>query len=168
MKYSFTKDDIKNSVEYGWRKNTVMWLVGVSAIVLVMMLFAMLIPSLSDIRHIGLSLRIWLTIVAFYTVILIPFVAFYSYKMVYLLKHYTEFNSYEVILDNISTSYAYRGAVYYTVTINEDGVTRQVNTNPYFSSGFFAKFVLEDYNNKKVVGLYDSQMDKFYIVKKVG
>lgn len=168
MKNSFTKDDIKNSVEYGWRKNTVTWLLVTSAIVAVVMLFATLIPSLSDIRHIGLSLRICLTIVAFYTVILLPFVAFYSYKMVYLLKHYTEFNSYEVILDNISTSYAYRGAVYYTVTINEDGVTRQVNTNPYFSSGFFAKFVLEDYNNKKVVGLYDSQMDKFYIIKKIG
>ena len=168
MKNSFTKDDIKNSVEYGWRKNTVTWLVGVSAVIYAVMFFAMLIPALSDIRHIGLSLRIWLTIAAFYTVMLLPFVAFYIYKMVYLLEHYTEFNSHEVMLDNISTSYAYRGAVYYTVTINYDGVARQVNTNPYFSSGFFAKFVLEDYNNKKVVGLYDSQMDKFYIVKKVG
>ena len=30
----------------------------------------------------------------------------------------------------------------------------------------FAKFTLEDYNNKRVIGLYDSQMDKFYIIRK--
>ena len=54
-----------------------------------------------------------------------------------------------------------------TVTINDEGSTRQVSTNAYFSSGMFAKFTLEDYNNKKVIGLYDSQMDKFYIIKKV-
>ena len=51
--------------------------------------------------------------------------------------------------------------------INDEGVTRQVSTNAYFSSSMFAKFTLEDYNNKKVVGLYDSQMDKFYIIKKL-
>jgi hypothetical protein len=72
------------------------------------------------------------------------------------------------MLDNVDTSHAYRGAVYYTVTINDEGVTRKVSTNPYFSSGFFEKFALQDYNNKKVVGLYDDQADKFYIVKKVG
>ena len=88
--------------------------------------------------------------------------------MLYILKHYTMFNSYEVMLDNVSTSYAYRGAVYYTVTINDEGVTRQVSTNAYFSSSMFAKFNLEDYNNKRVIGLYDSQMDRFYIVKKIG
>ena len=71
-------------------------------------------------------------------------------------------------LDNISTSYAYRGAVYYTVTVNDEGTIRKVRTNPYFSSGTLAKFTLEDYNNKMVIGLYDSQMDKFYIIKKVG
>ena len=81
MKNSFTKDDIKNSVEYGWRKNTVTWLLVTSAIVAVVMLFATLIPALSDIRHFGLAFRIWLTIIAFYTVMLLPFVAFYGYKI---------------------------------------------------------------------------------------
>ena len=168
MKNNFTKEDIKNSVEYVWRKNTVTWLFVTSTIVAVVMFIATLIPALTNIRHFSLAVDIWLSIIAFYTVTLVPFVAFYGYKMSYLLKHFTEFNSYEVMLDYISTSYAYRGAIYYTVTINDDGVTSEVNTNPYFSSALFSKFTLEDYNNKKVVGLYDSKMDKFYIVKKVG
>ena len=41
--------------------------------------------------------------------------------MRYLLKNYQKFNSYEIVLDKVSTSYAYSGAVYYTITINEEG-----------------------------------------------
>lgn len=168
MKNSFTKEDIKNSVEYQWRKNAATWLFVIWAVIAVVMLFATLVMSFDDIKYIGMSFQIWLIVTAIYSAVLLPFVAFYFYKMIYLLKHYEQFNSYEVMLDNVSTSYAYRGAVYYTVTVNDEGVTRQVTTNPYFSSGIFAKFTLEDYKNKRVIGLYDSQMDKFYIIKKIG
>ncbi len=168
MKNNFTKEDIKNSVEYRWRKTSLCWLLGIWVFIAVVMLFGTLIMSLDDIKYIGLSFQIWGIVTAIYSAIFLPFVAYYGYKMLYILKHYTEFNSYEVMLDNVSTSYAYRGAVYYTVTVNEDGYTRRVATNPYFSSSMFAKFALEDYNNKKVIGLYDSQMDKFYIIKKIG
>jgi len=167
MKNNFTKDDIKNSVEYGWRKTSFCWLLGIWTVIAVVMLFATFIPGLGDIDYIDISFKIWLTITLVYSALFLPFVAYYGYKMLYILKHYAEFNSYEVMLDNVSTSYAYRGAVYYTVRINDEGVTRQVSTNAYFSSSIFAKFTLEDYNNKKVIGLYDSQMDKFYIIKKV-
>ena len=166
MKNSFTEEDIKNSVEYGWRKTSFCWLLGIWAVIAVVMLFGVLIIGFDDIKP-GMGLQVWLIVMSIYSVIYLPFVAYYGHKMLYILKHYAEFNSYEVMLDNVSTSYAYRGAVYYTVTINDEGVTRQVSTNAYFSSSMFAKFTLEDYNNKKVIGLYDSQMDKFYIIKKV-
>ena len=126
------------------------------------------IISFDDIKNISLSFQIWLIVTAIYSAIFLPFIAYYCYKMVYLLKHYEDFYSYEVILDNVSTSYAYKGAVYYTVTVCDEGISRQVSTNPYFSSSIFAKFALEDYNNKKVIGLYDSEREKFYIVKKIG
>lgn len=167
MKNNLTKEDIKNSIEYQWRKTSAKWLLIIWAIMAVVTLFGSLIMSLDDIKYIGLSFQIWLIVMAIYSAIYLPFVMFYRYKMTYLLKHYEEFNSYEVMLNNVSTSYAYRGAVYYTVTVNDEGVTRQVTTNPYFSSGTFAKFTLEDYNNKRVIGLYDNKMDKFYIVTKV-
>ena len=168
MKNNFTKEDIKNSVEYRWRKTSFCLLLGIWAVIAVVMLFSTLIMSLDDMKYIGLSFQIWGIVTAIYSAIFLPFVVYYGYKMLYILKHYAEFNSYEVMLDNVSTSQMYRGAVYYTVTINDEGVTRQVRTNAYFSSSMFAKFTLEDYNNKKVIGLYDSQMDKFYIIKKVG
>lgn len=168
MKNNFTREDIKNSVEYRWRKTSFCWLLGIWAVIAAVMLFGVLIIGFDDIKYIGLSFQIWGIVTAIYSAIFLPFVVYYGYKMLYILKHYTEFNSYEVMLDNVSTSYAYRGAVYYTVTINDEGVTRQVSTNAYFSSSIFAKFTLEDYNNKKVIGLYDGQIDKFYIVKKIG
>ena len=164
-KNNFTKEDIKNSVEYRWRKTSFCWLLGIWAFIAVVMLFGVLIIGFDGIKF-GLGFQVWLVVMGIYSAIYLPFVAYYGYKMLYILKHYSEFNSYEVMLDNVSTSYAYRGAVYYTVTINDEGVTRKTSTNPYFSSGIFAKFPLEDYNNKKVVGLYDSQIDKFYIIKK--
>ena len=167
MKNDFTKEDIKNSVEYGWRKTSFCWLLGIWAVIAVVMLFGVLIIGFDDIKA-GMGLQVWLIVMAIYSVIYLPFVAYYGYKILYILKHYAEFNSYEVMLNIVSTSYAYRGAVYYTVTINDEGVTRQVDTNAYFSSSMFAKFTLEDYNNKKVIGLYDNQMDKFYIIKKIG
>ena len=165
MKNNFTKEDIKNSVEYQWRKTSFCWLLGIWAFIAVAMLLSILAIGFDDIKP-GMSLQVWLIPMSIYSVIYLPFVAYYGYKMLYILNHYTEFNSYEVMLDNISTSYAYRGAVYYTVTVNDEGTIRKVRTNPYFSSGTLAKFTLEDYNNKMVIGLYDSQMDKFYIIKK--
>ena len=168
MQNNFTKKEIKNSVEYRWRKTSLCWISGIWVAVTVVLFFALALTSLGDMKYITLSLKVWLIVVAIYSAIFLPFVAYYGYKMIYILKHYAEFNSYEVVLDNVSTSYAYRGAVYYTVTINDKGTTKQVSTNAYFSSSMFARFTLEDYNNKKVIGLYDSQIDKFYIIEKVG
>ena len=165
MKNNFTKEDIKNSIEYQWRKTSLCWLLGIWAIIAVVILFSVLIIGFDDVR-IGLGFEVWSIVMGIYSAIYLPFVGYYGYKMLYILKHYTEFNSYEVMLDNVSTSYLYRGAAYYTVTINDDGVVKQVMTNPYFSSGILSRFAIEDYNNTKVVGLYDSQTDKFYIIKK--
>ena len=167
MDIKFSKEDIKNSLEYQWRKISLKWVVGLWAATAILIFFGTLIISLDDIQHIGMTIKICLIVIAVYSLIYLPFVMYYIYKMIYFLKYYEEFNFYEVMLDDVSTSWAYRGAVYYTVTINDDGMIRKVTTNPYFSSGLFAKFPVEDFNNKKVIGLYDKLMDKFYIIKKI-
>ena len=166
MENTFTKEDMKNSIEYRWRKTSFCWLLGIWAVIAVVMLIGVLIIGFDDIEA-GMGLQVWLIVMGIYSAIYLPFVAYYGYKMLYILNHYAEFHSYEVMLDNVSTSFAYRGAVYYTVAINDDGVTRQVSTNAYFSSGMFAKFPLEEYNNQKVIGLYDANLDKFYIIRKM-
>ena len=99
MKNNFTKEDIKNSVEYQWRKTSFCWLLGIWAFIAVLILFCTLIMSLDDIKYIGLSFQILGIVIAIYSAIFLPFVAYYGYKMLYILKHYTKFNSYEVVLD---------------------------------------------------------------------
>lgn len=164
---NLTKEDIKNSVEFRWRKSQLLWLLGILTIITVVMLLVLVLTSLDDLKYFILIIKSWLIVVATYSVLLFPLILYYAYKMLYILKHYKQFNLYEVILDDVSTSYAYRGAVYYTVTIFDDDTTKRVCTNPYFSSRVFANFTLEEYNNKKIIGLYDNNLDKFYIIKKV-
>ena len=83
--------------------------------------------------------------------------------MRYLLKNFENMQIYEVKLDDISTSYMYKGAVYYTVTINNS----KINTNPIFSSSFLSKYLLNEYNNKTVIGLFDESLNKFYVIRKI-
>lgn len=173
MKNNLTKEDIKNSVEYQWRKCSLQLLLFLWGIIVMMTLFIALfetlIGSVDDWEMIGLCFQVWLIVTSLYSVLLfMPFAAFYCYKMGYLRRHYGEWKQYEVTLDNVSTSMTHRGAVYYTVALCEEGVARQVCTSPCFSSSIFAHFVLEDYHNKRVIGLYDCKADKFYIVKKLG
>ena len=164
MVNNFTKEEIKKSVEYGWRKQQAMIFLFVILIIVVITLFIVLVSCLN---YILLGLQIWIGITLLYSLIFGPFALYYLYKMRYLLKNYSKFNSYEVMLDNVSTSIWYRGAVYYTVSIVDNGRRVSVDTNPYFSNMVFSKFILGDYNNKKVIGLYDSNIEKFYIIKRV-
>ena len=70
------------------------------------------------------------------------------------------------MLDRVNNSFLYRGASYYTVAIIHNGTKKYVDTNPYFQT-YFSPYKFEYYNNKKVIGLYDANKEKFYIVNKV-
>lgn len=93
------------------------------------------------------------------------FAGYSWYKIISLFKKYEKLPIYEVILDDFSTSYFYRGAVYYKVNINCNGIIKKVDTNPYFSNSFMSVCCPSEYNNKKVVGLYDEKKDKLYVIK---
>ena len=167
MKNNITIEEIKESVEYNRRKNQIIillyaWLLiaGISLIVP----FAVIIDSF---ELVGMGFLIWLFWMLFIGLFIFIAILFYLNKNRYLLNNYQNFNAYEVVLDRFSTSYAYRGAIYYTVNILDNGVRKNVDTNPYFSNYLFSKFIPQDYNNKKVIGLYDSHKEKFYIIKKV-
>lgn len=136
-------------------------------IIAVVTFFITLLISASNIELFGLGILVWLGWIVIFGLIFLSFSLFYYSKTKYLLKNYHNFSSYEVVLDKVLTSYMYRGSVYYTVVINDNGATRNVDTNPYFSSLPMSKFKCEDFNNKKVIGLYDDNMDKFYVIKKV-
>ena len=169
MNNEFTVNEIKNSVEYQWRKWQLKVLLLSLLIVGVFTLFVLIIVFISNgaIEFIGIGIKAWLFCMGICVLAFLPFCLFDYGKMRYLLKNYKRFNSYEAVLDNVSTSYWYRGALYYTVTINDNGLPKKVRTNPCFTSHFLSKFRPEDFNNKKVVGLFDEDSGKFYIIKKV-
>ena len=93
MNNKFTKEEIKNSVEYQWRKLSLKSFIVILAITAILMLFCTLIMSLNDMEYIGVTLQIVLIAIAVFTIIFLPFIVYYLYKMIYILRHYEEFKS---------------------------------------------------------------------------
>lgn len=167
MKNDFTENEIKQSVEYQWRNNQIKILLGIWLFISIAIFIVPLLGMIMELEIIGVTLLIWLFFVIMFGVILGGFSLSYYFKNKYFVKNYMNFSCHEVVLDKVVTSLMTRGSVYYKVTIYDGNVKKEVETNPYFSNYLFSKFLPEDYNNKKVVGLYDKNENKFYIIKKV-
>ena len=95
MKDNFTKEEIKESVEYKWRKNQiktslVSW--GVFFILSLIVSFFMVLPG--DIDYISIALKTWIIWNVITAVIISPFIIYLRCKMSYLLKNYTSFQTY--------------------------------------------------------------------------
>lgn len=166
MHNNLTKEEIKNSVECQWRKFHAKQLLVIYLIIAAATLFVPLILLMQyGMEYLGQGIITWLICILVLGLFFGGFVLYYYSKYRYLLKNYRNFNCHEVVLDNVATSYSYR-AIYYTVTFNHNGKTKKVHTNPYFSNTIFSKFSPEEYNNKKVIGLYDDNLERFYIIRK--
>ena len=170
MKNDFTIDEIKNSVEYQWRKHEIKqsWILWLVIACLTFSIPIVLIIINFDLKSLVIGVVAWLSLICLLGLAYLFLSLYYYSKMRYLLKNYQKFSSHEVVLDKPSSSFVYKSSIYYMVTVNDEGFPKKVDTNPYFSSFFTSKFTFEDFNNKKVVGLYDDTMDRFYIVKRVG
>ena len=158
-----SKEDILNSVEYQWRKHQLVLYFYFWLIISIITIFIPLAIGITNLEYIAVVALSCLGVIIFIFLIFGSFMLYSYSKMRYLLKNYENMQIYEVKLDNISTSYMYRGAVYYTVTINNT----KVDTNPIFSSSFLSKYLLNDYNNKTVIGLFDESLNKFYVIRKI-
>lgn len=167
MKNDFTENEIKQSVEYQWRNNQIKILLGVWLFISIAIFIVPLLGMIMELEIIGVTLLIWLFFVIMFGVILGGFSLSYYFKNKYFVKNYMNFSCHEVVLDKVVTSLMSRGSIYYKVTIIDENTKKEIDTNPYFSNYLFSKFLPEDYNNKKVVGLYDKNENKFYIIKKV-
>ena len=153
-----SKDDILNSVEYQWRKHQLVLYFYFWLIISIITIFIPLAIGITNLEYIAVVALSCLGVIIFIFLIFGSFMLYSYSKMRYLLKNYENMQIYEVKLDDISTSYMYRGSVYYTVTINN----KKVDTNPIFSSSFLSKHLLEDYNNKTVIGLFDETLNTSY------
>ncbi len=167
MKNDFTENEIKQSVEYQWRSSQIKILLGIWLLLSVAIFIVPLIGMIMELEIIGVTLLIWFVFVIMFGVILGGFSLSYYFKNKYFVKNYMNFSCHEVVLDKVVTSLMSRGSIYYKVTIIDENTKKEIDTNPYFSNYLFSKFLPEDYNNKKVVGLYDKNENKFCIIKKV-
>ena len=167
MKNDFTENEIKQSVEYQWRNNQIKIYLGIWLFISIAIFIVPLMGIIMDFEIIGVTLFIWLVFVIMFGVILGGFSLSYYFKNKYFVKNYMNFSCHEVVLDKVVTSLMSRGSIYYKVTIIDENTKKEIDTNPYFSNYLLSKFLPEDYNNKKVVGLYDKNENKFYIIKKV-
>lgn len=167
MKNDFTENEIKQSVEYQWRNNQIKIYLGIWLFISIAIFIVPLMGIIMDFEIIGVTLFIWLVFVIMFGVILGGFSLSYYFKNKYFVKNYMNFSCHEVVLDKVVTSLMSRSSIYYKVTIIDGNIKKEIDTNPYFSNYLLSKFLPEDYNNKKVVGLYDKNENKFYIIKKV-
>lgn len=166
MLNEITKEDIINSVEVLWRKSQIKFLLTLWLIISCISVLPFIL-TVDNLDFFLTGLLVWIILIGVYGIIFGSYALYHLFKIKYILKNYTKFSVHEVCLDNFSTSYMYRRSVYYTVRINTEGTNVSVDTNPYFSNSINAKFTPNNFNNKKVIGLYDAENAKFYIVKKV-
>lgn len=171
MESNLTINDIKESVEVKWRRFFIKYYIIVWLIVALFTFIFYFVISFINTTNEDMILYLLLARCGLNGTLFIFFffiILYFYLKIRYLINNYTKFKVHTVVLNTFATSYQYRGSVYYIVQIDdENGKTINVKTNPIFSDIFFYKFKIIDFNNKSVVGLYDSSKNKFYIIKKV-
>lgn len=167
MNDQLTKEDIKNSVEVLWRKHQIKSLFMIWLFVFTIIFVGSATFLVDKYEYLYIIFLILLGYFLFLGLIFGSFMLYYAFKIRYIMKNYLNFSVHKVFLSEVSTSYMYRGSIYFTVQIEVGNYIKNVNTNPCFSSFIFEKFPPRDYVNSEVIGLYDEQLDKFYIVKKI-
>lgn len=159
-----TKDIVKSSMEAKWRMNQLKMYIAIPGIFL---LFIAFVGVISGLQHgdFALSFEITGIVMLVFALMFLPFVLFALYKYRALFKNLNDYEIYEVRLDHPGTSYWYRGAIYYTVTIEtKAGYRVSMDTKPLWSGGAFASFRLDEYNNKKIKIAYNEQTDKMMVL----
>lgn len=167
-----SKDKLKNSIDAKWRVHQVKVFLYFSLFILVVIILVSLFgivshsESLTDYFEVFIQ-TVGVTVLV-YALFLAPFIIYYLYKYFKIINNQSEYEIYTVTLDNPTTSYFYRGAIYYTVKFTRgSGNKVTLDTKPCFSSGIFSKFPLEEYNNKKVEIIYYPDLDEIIVLGKV-
>ena len=159
-----TGRDIKNAMEAKWRKKQIRIFIFAIGGWELFLCLAGLFCALTY-GNFALSFEIVGLVAGVCLLIFAPFVLFYVYQYISLFRNRENFIVYEVVLDHPSTSYWYRGAVYYTVSfVTTQNIRVTADTKPLWSSGLFADFPLEEYNNQKIYVAYNDQTEMLIVL----
>ncbi len=158
-----TNEEVKNAMEYKWRRNQAKLLLILWAAILLIYLVVLVLSNARS-GWDRLSLEITGTAMAvvtlLYSSVMAPFCMYYVYKRQEMVRNCGRYEKHRVKLDMPETSWFYRQSVAYRVHIKTaDGKVVERTTKPLFSSSAFADFPLSDYNNKTVEVFYDPEND---------
>ncbi len=158
-----TKEQVKHSMEAKWRLHQARLYAILLAVILGFFLFAAL-SSLTlhgfSSKNIETALFACGMAALIFFLAFAPFVLFYLYRYLSLFRDLETYIIHEVTLERPSTSYWYRGAVYYTVQIEN----QNIDTLPLWSSGIFSQFSLAEYNNRTIKVAYSEALAKLIVL----
>ncbi|MBO5111481.1 MAG: hypothetical protein J6D21_12300 [Clostridia bacterium] len=159
-----TKEQIKSSLDAKWQMSQTKIYSAILGGILIFLLLIALVSGASY-GNFALSFEVSGICAAVFAVIFAPFPLYSLYRYRELFRGLEEYRVYTTTLDQPNTSHLYRGAIYYTVTLRApDGSATKTDTNPLFSSGAFASFPLEEYNNQTVTVAYKESEDLLVIL----
>lgn len=147
-----TKEQVKGSAEARWRLNQIK-IYGITLLVVAFLVAAFTLIRSTDTVHIGSLWESYGITMAILACVLLPFIIFDLWHYAKIVLNWQHYDRVTALLNK---PVVHRGAVSYTVTFaGKDGETVTMDTKPLWSSGMFALFRLEEYNNKQVDILYD-------------
>lgn len=165
-----TKEEVKNAMEYKWRGSQVKFYLMLWAVLLVVwstvVLFSM-VTNGSDwdtqsLEILGITMAVFAGV---YSLVFLPSCLYSAYKQWEMLHACGRYQRYRVRLDTPETAWLYNRSVAYRVRFKtEEGDTVTGTTKPLFSSSPFAKYDLNDYNNKEVEIFYDPRQNDVILV----
>ncbi len=150
------RERILTSIEGAWRKKQIRTMLIAWGAVLAGLLLICLFSAFYTGGGLGISFEIFGILTAVFSAVFLPFVLFYVNRWRKLFHDCERYELHDAVLDCPGTSWAYRGAVYYTVSFRRaSGETVKLDTMPLWSGAVFADNPLEKYNNKRIDLLYD-------------
>ncbi|MDE7161624.1 MAG: hypothetical protein K2N65_02565 [Anaeroplasmataceae bacterium] len=172
MRYS--KQEIKNSLDCKWLLGHIKFCLIFLGIIIGVSFLVTILVFLSDLNDSKLSLSENLfgcllvagIVDGLMICIFLPIIICYLYDYKKVMKLFQTAEPYIVILNQPSTSFFYRGAVYFKLKFTtKNGVTVTVDTQPMWST--YNDYYLEEYNkynNKEVEILYNETEDRAIVL----
>lgn len=160
-----TVDEVKSSLEYKWHVLALkqnLWFLAVCIVLLVTGCLVLFVFKTDATPHTKSS-----AIVGLFLWIL-PFchIVYHSCAKRYLLNNYQKFQVYETTLTSASRSVWFYFSTYFSVQIDDGGKFISTTTNPCFGNMRWGRDLQNIYHGSKVIGLYDSKKNVFYVLHK--
>lgn len=154
MEYN-KKELIKNSIDVKYYKFNFWFSLGIFTLYSLPFLFGALATKLYS-----LLLPILLLFVFF-----CPMIIYYLYRFVSTIKNASSYDFQAVTLDELHASFL--NLIYFTVSIEINGVVVKKDTKAIFNSSPFSKRNIENFNQQKCLVAYREDLSDVIVVKKV-